>query len=129
MPPPMRVESKFGCRRCRQQVKLMRVSLSNRRWAVRGEVPTSRASVSRPRSSAGIGSGRVGWTRCAANWSLMTPARLACSGTRASRLPVERAGGRIVMLRTVLAGIGTLFFFEDTEGNVLGAMEYDAQAR
>lgn len=39
------------------------------------------------------------------------------------------AGGKIVMPRTVLAGIGTLFFFEDTEGNVLGAMQYDARVR
>lgn len=38
------------------------------------------------------------------------------------------AGGRIVLPRSVIAGVGALAFFEDTEGNVFGAMQYDAQA-
>jgi hypothetical protein len=42
---------------------------------------------------------------------------------------IKKAGGKIVMPRSVLAGVGKLFFFEDTEGNIIGAMEYDAKAR
>lgn len=38
-------------------------------------------------------------------------------------------GGRIVMEKTTLLGIGDLIFFEDTEGNVAGAMRYDEQAQ
>jgi len=37
-------------------------------------------------------------------------------------------GGRIVMEKTTLLGIGDLIFFEDTEGNVAGAMRYDEKA-
>lgn len=37
-------------------------------------------------------------------------------------------GGRIVMARSIISGVGTLMFFQDTEGNVFGAMEYNANA-
>jgi uncharacterized protein len=37
-------------------------------------------------------------------------------------------GGRVLMDRTILPGIGELIFFQDTEGNVAGAMRYDAKA-
>ncbi|HRK62759.1 MAG TPA: VOC family protein [Terricaulis sp.] len=54
---------------------------------------------------------------------------LSVEDSAAAEAAVIKAGGKIVMPRTVLAGVGTLFFFEDTEGNVLGAMQYDAAAR
>jgi predicted enzyme related to lactoylglutathione lyase len=38
------------------------------------------------------------------------------------------AGGRIVLPRSVIGGVGTLTFFEDPEGNVFGAMQYDRAA-
>ena len=38
---------------------------------------------------------------------------------------VRANGGRVLMERTILAGIGELIFFQDPEGNVLGAMRYD----
>jgi hypothetical protein len=41
---------------------------------------------------------------------------------------VLAAGGKVVMQRSVIVGVGTLMFFEDTEGNVFGAMQYDATA-
>jgi predicted enzyme related to lactoylglutathione lyase len=41
---------------------------------------------------------------------------------------VRANGGRILMERTVLTGIGELIFFQDTEGNVAGAMRYDEKA-
>ena len=41
---------------------------------------------------------------------------------------VKAHGGRIVMEKTTLMGVGDLIFFEDTEGNVAGAMQYDVNA-
>jgi predicted enzyme related to lactoylglutathione lyase len=38
---------------------------------------------------------------------------------------VRANGGRVLMERTILAGIGELIFFQDPEGNVMGAMRYD----
>lgn len=38
---------------------------------------------------------------------------------------VVDAGGRIVMEKSVITGVGELIFFEDTEGNIAGAMRYD----
>ena len=45
---------------------------------------------------------------------------------------VEKAvlagGGKIALARSVIVGVGTLMFFEDPEGNVFGAMQYDKRA-
>jgi uncharacterized protein len=41
---------------------------------------------------------------------------------------VKANGGRIVMEKTTLMGVGDLIFFEDPEGNVAGAMRYDPNA-
>jgi uncharacterized protein len=38
---------------------------------------------------------------------------------------VEANGGRVVMPKFTIPTVGTLIFFEDTEGNVVGAMQYD----
>jgi predicted enzyme related to lactoylglutathione lyase len=38
---------------------------------------------------------------------------------------VRANGGRVLMERTILAGIGELIFFQDPEGSVAGAMRYD----
>jgi predicted enzyme related to lactoylglutathione lyase len=54
---------------------------------------------------------------------------LSVEDSAAAEAAVLKAGGKIVMPRTVLTGVGTLFFFEDTEGNVLGAMQYDSAVR
>lgn len=37
-------------------------------------------------------------------------------------------GGRVVMDKATIAGVGELIFFEDSEGNVAGAMRYDPGA-
>jgi predicted enzyme related to lactoylglutathione lyase len=39
---------------------------------------------------------------------------------------IESNGGKIVMPKFHIPTVGTLIFFEDTEGNVIGAMQYDA---
>ncbi len=38
---------------------------------------------------------------------------------------IEAAGGRIVQPPYTIDGVGRLVYFEDTEGNVCGAMEYE----
>jgi predicted enzyme related to lactoylglutathione lyase len=38
---------------------------------------------------------------------------------------VETNGGKIVMPKFYIPTVGTLIFFEDTEGNVVGAMQYE----
>ncbi len=38
---------------------------------------------------------------------------------------VEASGGKVVMPKFHIPTVGTLIFFEDTEGNVVGAMEYE----
>lgn len=38
-------------------------------------------------------------------------------------------GGSLVMAKSTIVGVGTLVFFEDPEGNVAGAMQYDQNAQ
>jgi predicted enzyme related to lactoylglutathione lyase len=38
---------------------------------------------------------------------------------------IEAAGGRILMRPTYIEDVGKLVYFEDTEGNLVGAMQYD----
>lgn len=41
---------------------------------------------------------------------------------------VTANGGRILMEKATIPGVGDLIFFEDPDGNVAGAMRYDPQA-
>jgi len=41
---------------------------------------------------------------------------------------IEKNGGKIVMPICTLAGVGQLLFFQDPEGNIAGAMQYDGKA-
>jgi uncharacterized protein len=38
---------------------------------------------------------------------------------------IEANGGKIVMNKATIPTVGTLIFFEDTEGNIAGAMQYE----
>jgi uncharacterized protein len=38
---------------------------------------------------------------------------------------IEANGGKIVMPKYHIPTVGTLVFFEDTEGNIIGAMQYE----
>lgn len=38
---------------------------------------------------------------------------------------LKEQNAKIVIEKSVIAGVGTLVFFEDTEGNVAGAMQYE----
>ena len=42
---------------------------------------------------------------------------------------IQAQKGKIVMPKAIIPGVGTLIFFEDTEGNVAGAMQYDKNAK
>jgi predicted enzyme related to lactoylglutathione lyase len=46
----------------------------------------------------------------------------------ATEKAVVAAGGKIVLARSVIVGVGTLMFFADLDGNVFGAMQYDTAA-
>lgn len=46
----------------------------------------------------------------------------------ATEQAVLAAGGKVLLPRSVIVGVGTLMFFQDTEGNLFGAMQYDAAA-
>lgn len=46
----------------------------------------------------------------------------------ATAAAIEANGGKVVMPICTLPGIGRLLFFEDTEGNIAGAMQYDNSA-
>ena len=53
---------------------------------------------------------------------------VAVPDIKAAEARVRAAGGAIILPRTVIPTVGELFFFRDTEGNVAGAMQYDARA-
>jgi len=38
---------------------------------------------------------------------------------------LKENNAKLVMQKSTIAGVGTLVFFEDTEGNVAGAMQYE----
>jgi predicted enzyme related to lactoylglutathione lyase len=46
----------------------------------------------------------------------------------ATERAVKAAGGKVLMERSVIVGVGTLMFFQDPEGNAFGAMQYDERA-
>ena len=46
----------------------------------------------------------------------------------ATSAAVEKNGGKIAMQICTLPGIGRLLFFQDPEGNIGGAMQYDSKA-
>jgi predicted enzyme related to lactoylglutathione lyase len=53
---------------------------------------------------------------------------IAVASIDATERAVVAAGGTVAMARSVITGVGTLMFFRDPEGNVFGAMQYDASA-
>jgi predicted enzyme related to lactoylglutathione lyase len=45
---------------------------------------------------------------------------------KAAIAAIEAGGGKIIMPPYRIEGVGELIYFEDTEGNLVGAMQYDA---
>jgi uncharacterized protein len=52
----------------------------------------------------------------------------AVASIDATEKAVKAAGGKVVLERSVIVGVGTLMFFADLDGNVFGAMQYDTAA-
>jgi uncharacterized protein len=53
---------------------------------------------------------------------------IAVADVDATARTVTASGGKLVMPKMTIGTVGHLIKFEDTEGNVVGAMEYDANA-
>jgi hypothetical protein len=53
---------------------------------------------------------------------------IAVADIEKTEAAIKSNGGTIVMPVCTLAGVGQLLFFEDPEGNIAGAMQYDDQA-
>ena len=51
---------------------------------------------------------------------------IAVADVEATAAEVVAHGGRVIMEKSIIQGVGALMFFEDTEGNVVGAMQYGA---
>ena len=41
---------------------------------------------------------------------------------------ITAAGGKVIMQKSIIVGVGALMFFEDTEGNSFGVIQPDTQA-
>jgi len=52
-------------------------------------------------------------------------ASLGVENLKATIAAVEANGGKIVMPPYRIEGVGELIYFEDSEGNLVGAMQYD----
>ena len=53
---------------------------------------------------------------------------VAVSSIEETEKAVLANGGKIVLPRSVIVGVGTLTFFADTEGNVFAAIQFDKRA-
>jgi uncharacterized protein len=53
---------------------------------------------------------------------------ISVSDIRATETAIKANGGSIVMAICTLAGVGQLLFFQDPDGNIAGAMQYDENA-
>jgi predicted enzyme related to lactoylglutathione lyase len=55
-------------------------------------------------------------------------ATMAVPDLAAAIATVEAAGGKLATTPIYIEGVGKLVYFEDTEGNLVGAMQYDREA-
>lgn len=46
----------------------------------------------------------------------------------ATAAAIEAAGGKVLMAPFHIETVGRLIFFQDTEGNIAGAMQYEGEA-
>jgi predicted enzyme related to lactoylglutathione lyase len=54
-------------------------------------------------------------------------ASLGVEDLAATMTAIKAAGGKILMPPYKIEGVGELIYFEDTEGNIAGAMQYEPQ--
>ena len=55
-------------------------------------------------------------------------ATMAVDDIAATAAAIEAAGGRVVAPQITIEGVGKLVYFQDPDGNVFGAMQYDPGA-
>jgi len=53
---------------------------------------------------------------------------IAVASIDATAKAVAANGGKTVMEKSIIVGVGSLMFFQDPEGNVFGAMQFDKSA-
>ena len=53
---------------------------------------------------------------------------IAVGSIDATAKAVLASGGKTVLEKSIIVGVGALMFFQDTEGNAFGAMQYDPRA-
>jgi len=75
--------------------------------------------------NAGIGAALHGRGEAAAPGNYGVEATMAVDDLEATRAVIEAAGGKVIGGPYPIPTVGTLIHFEDTEGNVAGAMRYD----
>jgi len=77
----------------------------------------------------GVGTALQGRREIAAGVRMTGPeVTMAVDDIPATIKAIEAAGGRIIKPPSHIETVGTLIWFEDTEGNLLGAMKYDQDA-
>jgi predicted enzyme related to lactoylglutathione lyase len=54
---------------------------------------------------------------------------VAVDDVDAAARAIEAGGGKILMQKATIPGVGSLVFFQDTEGNVAAAMQYETTSR
>ena len=52
-------------------------------------------------------------------------ASLGVDDLKATIIAIEKSGGKVLMQPYRIEGVGELIYFEDTEGNLVGAMQYE----
>ena len=65
---------------------------------------------------------REGWSAGPGDGVLIT---VNVENVRETTAAVEKAGGKIAMAEYRIEGVGNLIYFVDTEGNRIGAIQYD----
>jgi predicted enzyme related to lactoylglutathione lyase len=75
---------------------------------------------------AGVGGGLQGRREIVPGQRMLgVEATMAVEDVAATGAAVQRAGGKVVLGPFHIETVGTLIYFEDTEGNIVGAMHYD----
>ena len=78
--------------------------------------------------SAGVGGGLQGRRGIGGETMPGLEVTFAVDDVEATVAAIEANGGTIIMPPTVIGGVGELIYFKDSEGNIAGAMKYEADA-
>ena len=53
---------------------------------------------------------------------------IAVADLDATAAAIKKAGGKVIMEKSIIVGVGALMFFNDTEGNSFGVIQPDQEA-